>query len=382
MASIDAATGFVRGVQGSLADVRQRNLQDQDRAAQQDSLAYAKNRQQTLDQRADVTFQQQQQDREASLSATKQLNDQERTRIATQAQQEGMSHVFDALDAGADPEQIMNLYGSTGQHSLKSLTPVDPKTGQFTMVGMDGGTFTGTTAQARAAIGIQKQQPKLTTVAKGGIAIDPSGKVVADNSEPDRPNYEQTDPTKDTWKTVNGVRTLVSKGVPKAGGADGESGPGGRKVSPFNPEAYSKEAGDVVGKYYQGVYDPKMGMFSFDPGTRDKATYGMSLAGQLARHFNGKLSAQEAGQYAAEVSAEIPTEDEAQTQAVRELGKNANPDQIKVRTTKIQRAARVLAAQKLDEYMQQMDDLIAAQESEASSTGNKGKRPSLDSFQK
>ena len=252
MATIDTAQGFVHGAMGALSDIRQRKLQDEENALRKSELAYTQGRRAITDARADTAWQQQQSD----LALAREREHQQYTEAA---QKEGIGHVLDALDAGADPNQVMQMYNSTGQHKLTSLT-YDPKTKQVGMVGDGGAQLPNglTTDQIRAAIGITRPAVKLTSLAKGAVAIDEKGNVRASNVQPDEAKFTQEDPTKDTYRyNADGTRTLIRKGVPKAEDA------GGRKVSPYNPESHQAQAMKAAHDLYKKKQD-ELGYIVFE----------------------------------------------------------------------------------------------------------------------
>lgn len=373
MAAVDKAQGFVRGAMGALSDVRQRKREDEDRAFQQSELQYAQQRRGVVDQRQDLQFRQGQEDRARQQSDLQLAEQQKRAAMLRQAEQEGVRTLADSLDAGLDPAVIEQRFNASGEWKIApGSLKYDKGTKQIAFAGPGGQQFTGTTDQLRALFGQAQEPGKPIVVSKDSRLATTGGKVLLD-AVPDDPKYDEVDPTKDVYKTVNGVRTLVKKGVPKADDA------GGRKTSPYNPESHAQDAVKTVRDSYRKKKD-ELGNFVFEnPEDSERQPYAEALATRFFAEKGAEgagFGAGEIGELAFKASKVKLTDAEAGEKAAKAGHAEGSPGYNREKA-RLLRDSDTKAAQVWKEGIEAIEAKREAQEQQEN-----GGKPPLSSFQR
>ena len=368
MADANRALGFARGLRDQAETNRVRKIHDEERADSKSELEHARSRRTVVEARQDDAYKEGVTDRaqartDAGTARSRDTItwDQKQKEIRDAMEAEGIRDLAEGLESGADPVLVAQQFNAKGQWKINPESiRYDKKTKKLSFAGAGGAQFDGTSDQLRAVFGAKKEVKKPIVVNKDARLATEEGKVLLD----------------------------VDQSVKDAAKKEKSN------ISQFNPLTAAKDAQGIVAEYYKGTFDPELGVFSFDPGNRDKAIYGMGITGQLSKVFNSeglRIMPQEIGQFAADLSARIPTIEEAKAQAEREVGPKAAPEAIAAKQQAIIRQARVKAGQDIDAWVATMEAAMAEQEAaDKAAPGGKSKsgvkdkanRPPLSSFQK
>lgn len=350
MAKGHLALGIGSGFTQEMANIKDEKERQEDRSERKSELEYVRNRRTKLDahydedrargledadtsrKRNNTLFEQSQQDRGLKLKDDATQRDREDTlwaqsqeTMATRLQEEGLDRFLTSIEGGADPNMAVDYFNKTGKFKIRpgSVTH-DKVSGKLSFVGEGGQRFDGTTKQLRALLGGKPSEQKLHKIGKEDRLVNERGDVIVG---PD----------------------------PSSAGGDGP------KRSPFNFQTYSKTAADSVKEALGAKFDSAMNQWFIPAGMSDKIAFANGLTGQVARHFDGRITAQEVASIVTQVSKEIPTYDEATQRAKREV---SGSDQVAIRNraNEIIRAAKVVAAQDLNTLIEQQEQALNAQQ--------------------
>jgi hypothetical protein len=369
MPSIEKVTGFMSGFKGALADVQQRKLADGQAQLQKSELAYAQQRRSIQDQRADTEWQQGQDDRAAKQSELQKAQQDKATALQKQAQKEGIGQMFDYIDAGGDPTAAGDKFSSIGTLKLKLSQNED---GTLTATGPEGGSHTGTSEQLRILFGVPRQKIEGVELNEGARYVNKqTGEEIANNPKPS--TLTQINPENDLYETVNGVRKLVKKGVPKAGEGVGA---GGQKVSTYNPQSHQEQAMKAAHDLYKKKQD-ELGNFEFvNPEDSERQGYADDLVTSWMSQKGAEgqaYGAGELGNLAFKASKAHMTAKEAGEAAVK-AGNAAGSPGYNREVARLIRDSDVKAAQVWNDGI----DAIEAKREAKEKAANGGKRPLKD----
>lgn len=374
MVNPNAGLAFIQGFRNARDDVRQQRQADEQSALQKSELAHAQSRRAITEGQQDTQYQQGQQDRAQQQSDLQAANLAKGEAIRKQAQQEGLGHFFDFVEAGGDPAEGAKAFNSSGE--LTFDVAADPATGVLTMQGPRGAKVSGTVAQLRARFGLENEQ-KPIALSDGGMLVTPKGKVLAENPKAGaaKNEFKEFDPKKDVYKiNADGTRTLVSRGV-----KDETAGESGQKLSTYNPQSHQDQAIKVANDAFRKKKD-EQGDFVFEnPEDSERQAYAADLIGgwmsQKGVDAQG-YGAGELGNLAFKSSKQRMTAKEAGDAAVKAGNVVGSPGYNR-EVARLIRDSDVKAAQVWNEGI----DAIEAKRKAKENKSNGGKPP-LSSFQR
>jgi hypothetical protein len=270
---------------------------------------------------------------------------------AKKMREEGLHDLLTALERGADPAQAEQAFNSSGELKIvPGSLRYDPESRRLQFRGPQGNQFDGSIDQLKA------------------IFVPPAAPIKLGE------NDRLIDPV---------TRKEVVPPTKRPGRGD--------DTTKWNRQTASDKAADVVRQGLGLKYDSALQQWSIPEGMSEKVSYGSSLAGQVTREFGSRISAEEAGDIALQVAKSVPTLAEAEQMARQRLaagGGTPSATDLTQVTNEIMRAARVRAAQKLEQLMQDKEIELEQREQqeeeggEASARPQKpaGERPPLSSF--
>lgn len=223
-----------------------------------ETRTYARGQRTAADQRSQV----QTEDAQLKLNETKQ-----------RIQDEGALDFMYELDSGGDPKQAAMRHNMRGMSKIdEDSVQYDPtsKTVKFNADSDGDGTVepfeynVPSTINAMERI-VGKSKGRYTQVAYGAELFDnQTGKIVASNPKDVTSGGRASDPANRRLfrggKIFDGNGNLVKD--------TGTGGSGTRDTTLFNPQTYSKDVTNSLGKLLGGKYDPATDQFDFAGGTQ------------------------------------------------------------------------------------------------------------------
>lgn len=271
----------------------------------QEDRTYQTGRRAIADERADELYQQGQEDRSHAIERrgvdemrgdtawNQQQSD--RQRMMAQAEQEGLQHLAQALQNGADPNLALKQFNNSGDWRIDpSQFRFDRNSGRLSFVDSDGDRFDGSLQEFASAVGL------VPAADQDLIATD-------------KPIY---DPNTKEW-------------IQPPGGQGG-----GRDTSPYNPETVQKNIESAIARSRGASFDVLGNWSIADTGDRQVVDYMISLAHDMEGRLRQQVSSGQVpyGEIVDAVTAAakgMPTESQLAQRAEewRTKGRNKTPEE-------------------------------------------------------
>lgn len=241
--------------------------------------------------------------------------------------EEGLHDLATSLRKGVAPAVIEQEFNARGEFKIQpGSLKHDPATGTVEFSGPQGGVFKGTVEQLEALS--MHAAPAPVKLGANDRLIDPTTK-----------------------------KEIV--GPSGGGGADG--------VTKWNRQTASNRAADVVREGLGLKYDSELKQFMIPEGMSEKVGFGAALAGQVTRQFGSRISAEEAGDIALQVTKKIPSVEQAR-KSVKATG-IVDEQEIATKAAEVIRSARVVAAQELQALINDKETELEQREAAAAEGG-------------